>query len=71
MYVEYLNATNRYIQKIIPAKYGSFQIYYRQYTNQGWGSWYLFEGTEVATASTNNANNALLSTIIEKPEETS
>lgn len=71
LYVEYLNATNRYIQKLIPAKYGSFQIYYRQYTNQGWGAWYLFEGTEVVTASTNNANNALLSTIIEKPEETS
>lgn len=71
LYVEFLNATNRYIQKLIPAKYGSFQIYYRQYTNQGWGSWYLFEGTEVATASANNANNALLSTIIEKPEETS
>lgn len=63
LYVEYLNATNRYIQRLIPAKYGSFQVYYRQYTNQGWGSWYLFEGTEVATASTNNANNALLASV--------
>lgn len=60
LYVEYLNATNRYIQKLIPAKYGSFQVYYRQYTNQGWGSWYLFEGAEVVDSTANNTNNALM-----------
>jgi hypothetical protein len=57
LYVEYLNAANRFIQKIVPAETGAFQIFYRQYTNVGWGAWYLFSGTEVQTSSTNAINS--------------
>lgn len=56
LYVEYLNSDSRYIQKLIPSKSDTFQIFYRQYTDRGWGAWYLFEGTQVTPASTSGTN---------------
>ena len=54
LYVEYLNSDSRYIQKLIPSKSDTFQIFYRQYTDRGWGSWYLFEGIAVSSSTVSN-----------------